>query len=116
MIGDVLGGVGVPMVSHFGTNIPKWNAKIPHYVDFVFVFQKKILSQSGAIFLFHSDDLRIFKQIKEFLDIYSMSNWMKRAVVNNLPLCSTEDFGLKVHLPSHIFSLLLLLLIFYSNP
>jgi len=116
MIGDVLWGVGVPMVSHFGANIPKWNVKIPHYVDFLFIFQKNFLSQSGAIFLFHSNDLWIFKKIKEFLDSYSMSIWMKWVVVNNLPLCSTEDFGLKVHLPSHNFSLLLLLLIFYSNP
>jgi len=41
---------------------------------------------------------------------------MKWAVVNNLPLCNTKDLGLKVHLPSHIFSLLLLFLVFYSNP
>jgi hypothetical protein len=38
MIGDVLGGVGVPMVFHYGANIPKWNVKISHYVDFVFIF------------------------------------------------------------------------------
>jgi hypothetical protein len=38
MIGDMLGGVGVPMVSHSRVNIPKWNAKVPHYVDYVFIF------------------------------------------------------------------------------
>ncbi len=41
---------------------------------------------------------------------------MKWAMVNSLPLCNTKDLGLKVHLPSHIFSLLLLFLVFYSNP
>lgn len=61
MIGNVLGGVGVPMVFHFATNIPKWNAKVPHYVDYVFIFVDKFLSQSGAILLFHSDDLKKFK-------------------------------------------------------
>jgi hypothetical protein len=74
------------------------------------------MSQSGAILLFHSNHLQIFKQIKEFLDNYSMLIRMKWAVVNNLPLCSTDDLGLKVHLLSHIFSLLILFLVFYSNP
>ncbi len=39
MIGDMLGGVGVPMVFHSGVNIPKWNANVLHYVDSIFVFQ-----------------------------------------------------------------------------
>jgi hypothetical protein len=80
-------------------------------VDFVFIFVDKLLSQSGAILLFHSDDLWILKQIKEFMDSYSMLSQMKWAIVNSLSSCSTEDLGLKVHLLSHIFSLLLLLLV-----
>jgi hypothetical protein len=45
-----------------------------------------------------------------------MSIQMKWAMVNSLPLCSTEDLGLKVHLLSHILSLLLLLLVVFSTP
>jgi hypothetical protein len=41
---------------------------------------------------------------------------MKWVVVNSLSLCNIKDPRLKVHLPSHIFSLLLLFLVFYSNP
>jgi hypothetical protein len=44
VIGDILGGVGVPMVSRSKTDIPKWNAKVPHYVDFIFIFVDKFLS------------------------------------------------------------------------
>jgi hypothetical protein len=57
VIGDVPRGVGVPMVSKFGTDIRKWNSKVSHYVDFVFIFVDKFLSQNGAILLFHSNDL-----------------------------------------------------------
>jgi hypothetical protein len=103
------------MVYKFGTSILEWNVKFLHYVDSIFIFVDKFLSQSGAIFLFHSNDLQVFKQIKELLDNYFMSIRMKRAVANNLPLCSIKDPRLKVHLPSHIFSLLLLLLVFCSN-
>jgi hypothetical protein len=109
VIGDMLGGVGVPMVSQFGANILKWNAKVLHYVECIFIFANKFLSQSGVILLFHLDDLRIFKEIREFLDNYSMSIRMKRVGVNNLPLCSTQNHGLKVHLPSHIFFLFVLI-------
>ncbi len=38
MIGKVLGGVSVPVVFHSKVDIPKWNAKVLHYVDFVFIF------------------------------------------------------------------------------
>jgi hypothetical protein len=44
MIGKVLGGVGVPMVFHSRVDIPKWNTKVLHYVDFVFIFLHKFLS------------------------------------------------------------------------
>ncbi len=47
------------MVFQFGAEIPKWNAKFPHYVDFIFIFVDKFMFQSGAILLFHSDDLQI---------------------------------------------------------
>ncbi len=73
VIVDMLRGVSVPMVSQSGANIPKCNVKFPHYVDFDFIFVNKFLSQSGAILLFHSNDLRILKHIREFLDSYSMS-------------------------------------------
>lgn len=39
MIRDVPRGVDVPMVSQSKADIPKWNAKVPHYVDFVFILQ-----------------------------------------------------------------------------
>jgi hypothetical protein len=57
VIKNIHGGVSVPMVSQFGASIPEWNAKVPHYVDFVFIFVDKFFSQNGAIFLFHSNDL-----------------------------------------------------------
>jgi hypothetical protein len=60
------------MVSWSRANIPEWNVKVSHYVDFIFIFVNKFLSQSGAILFFHSNDLWILKQIKEFLDNYSM--------------------------------------------
>jgi len=85
-------------------------------VDSYFIFADKFLPQSGAILFFHLDDLWILKQIKEFLDSYSMSIQMKWAMVNSLPLCSIEDLGLKVHLLSHILSLLFLLLVIFSTP
>jgi hypothetical protein len=59
--GDVLGHVSVPMVPTFGTDIPKWNAKVPHYVDSIFIFVDKFLSHSGVILLFHSYDLQVFR-------------------------------------------------------
>jgi hypothetical protein len=59
VIGNMPRGVGVPMVFQFGAEIPKWNAKFPHYVDFIFIFVDKFMFQSGAILLFHSDDLQI---------------------------------------------------------
>jgi hypothetical protein len=39
--GDMPGGVGVPMVSQFGANIPNWNANVLQYVDFGFIFVNK---------------------------------------------------------------------------
>ncbi len=109
-------GVGVPMVFQSKIDILQWNVKVLHYEDSIFIFADKFLSHSGAILLFHSDDLQIFKHIRQFLDIYSMSIRMIWVVVNSLPLCSTWDLELKVHLLSHIFSLLFLFLVFYSNP
>jgi hypothetical protein len=104
------------MVFEFGADILEWNAKVLHYVGFFFIFTGKFLSQSGTILLFHSDDLWILKQIREVLDNYSMSIQMKWVVVNSLLLCNIEDLGLKVHLPFHIFSLFIMLLVFYYNP
>jgi hypothetical protein len=52
VIGNVPGGVGVPMVFQSGVDIPKWNAKVSHYVDFVFIFANKFMSQIGAILFF----------------------------------------------------------------
>jgi hypothetical protein len=49
------------MVSQSWIDIFEWNVKVLHYVDSIFMFADKFLSQSGAIFLFHSDDLWIFK-------------------------------------------------------
>jgi hypothetical protein len=60
-VGNILGDVGVPMVSKFGTDIPKWNAKVPHYVDFIFIFVDKFLSRIGVVLLFHSYDLQVFR-------------------------------------------------------
>jgi hypothetical protein len=83
-------------------------------VDSIFIFIDKFLSQSGAIFLFHSNDLQILKQIKEFLDNYSMSIQMKWVAVNNFPFVTLRILGWKyISLP--IFSLLFLFLVFYSN-
>ncbi len=67
-------------------------------MDFVFIFANKFLSYSGAIMLFHSNDLQVLRQIREFLDSYSMSIWMKWVVLNNLPLINMEDLELKVFL------------------
>jgi hypothetical protein len=75
-------------------------------VDFFFICVDKFLLESGAILFFHLNDLWIHKQINEFLDSYYMSIRMKWAVVNNLPLISIEDPGLKVFFSSY-FSILL---------
>jgi hypothetical protein len=76
-------------------------------VDFVFIFANKFFSHSGAILLFHSDDLWVFGHIRKFLDNYSLLIRMKRVVVNSLPLISTKDFELKVLICSHILLILL---------
>jgi hypothetical protein len=55
-------------------DILEWNVKVPHYVDFVFIFVNKFLSQSGAIFLFHSNDLQLFKQIKIFWKLFHVNS------------------------------------------
>jgi len=57
VIRDMPGGVDVAMVFQFQVDIPKWNAKVSHYVDSIFIFAIKFLSQSGAILLFHLNDL-----------------------------------------------------------
>jgi hypothetical protein len=57
VIGDVPGVVGVPMVFQFRADIQKWNAKVPHYVDFAFICADKFLLESGAILFFHLNDL-----------------------------------------------------------
>jgi hypothetical protein len=57
VIGDMLEGVGVPMVFQSGADIHKWNAKAPHYVDSIFIFANNLLSQSDVILLFHLNDL-----------------------------------------------------------
>jgi hypothetical protein len=44
VIGDVLRSVGVPMVFQFGADIPKWNAKVPHNVNSIFIFVDNFLS------------------------------------------------------------------------
>lgn len=78
------------MVSQSRADIPKWNTKVPpHYVDFAFIFVDKFFLESRAILFFHLNDLWILKQIREFLDKYSMSIQMKWAMANNLPLIST---------------------------
>ncbi len=107
VIGDVHGGVIVPMVSQFGANILEWNAKVPHCLDFVFIFVNNFLSHNGAILPFHSNDLWILKQIKKFLNSYSMSIQMKWVVVNNCRLISIKDFELEIFICSHILSILL---------
>ncbi len=61
VFGNMLKGVGVPMLFQSGADIHKWNAKVSHYADSVFIFANNFLSQSDAILLFHLDDLRIFK-------------------------------------------------------
>jgi hypothetical protein len=60
-------------------------------VDSVFIIVDKFLSQSGAILFFHSNNLQVLRQIKEFFDNYSMLIQMKWAMVNSLPLISTKD-------------------------
>jgi hypothetical protein len=44
VIGDVIRSVGVPTVFQFGADIPKCNAKVPHYVNSIFILIDKFLS------------------------------------------------------------------------
>jgi hypothetical protein len=57
VIGNIPKNVGVPTVSHSKAKILEWNAKVPNYVEFVFIFVDKTMSQNATILLFHSDDL-----------------------------------------------------------
>jgi hypothetical protein len=57
VIGDIPKEVGVPIVFHSKIEILEWNAKVPNYVEFVFIFVDKTLSQNGAILLFHLNDM-----------------------------------------------------------
>jgi hypothetical protein len=45
----------------------------------------------GIVFLLHSDDPQVLKEIKSYLGSYNFQINMKRAVVNSLPLVSLED-------------------------
>jgi hypothetical protein len=50
----------------------------------------------GAILLFHLNDLKVFKEVKSYMENYGFHIWMKWPVVNSLPLTSNEDPSFKV--------------------
>ncbi len=54
------------------------------------------LASYGAILFFHSNDLRVLKEVKSYLESYGFQIWMKWVVANSLPLMNNEVPSLKV--------------------
>ncbi len=75
----------------------------------------KFLSHNGAILLFHLDDMRVFRQIKEFLDMYSMLIRMKWVVLTCLPLINIVILGWRYFLFPYLVHLAMLLQVVYFN-
>jgi hypothetical protein len=93
---DVPRRLPLPFVSTSPIKIHVWNRLVEDYMVHVFDVANKFLASDGAILLFHHDNLHVLKEIRSFLESYSFHIWMKWAIVNSLPLTSSEDLSMKV--------------------
>jgi len=84
----------IPLVSIPPTIVPWWNYHIDNYYVYgIFGFAKKYMERNGAFFIFHDDDLCIFKEIKSFLDTNGYEIHFKWAVINYLLYMSNKIKG-----------------------
>jgi hypothetical protein len=51
-------------------DIHAWNQKVDEYLIAISDFAKKFLASNGVVLLFHLDDLKVFKEVKFYLDNY----------------------------------------------
>jgi len=78
---------------------------VVEYIVGIFNITQIFLASDGAILLIHSNDLKVLKEIKSYLESYGFQIQMKCVVVNSLPLMSNEDPSLKVPFQSIKLSL-----------
>jgi hypothetical protein len=57
----------VPLVSRNLDDIFAWNKKVDEYIVGVFDFTHIFLASSGVVLLFHLDDLKVLKEVKNLI-------------------------------------------------
>jgi hypothetical protein len=53
-------------------DIPAWNWKVDECIVKIFDFARMFLASDGAILLFHSNDLKVLKEVKSYLKSYDL--------------------------------------------
>jgi hypothetical protein len=77
MIVDILEGLFVPQLSIFATTIPAWNKLRHRFLDTIFASSH--VYDTGAILVFHTDDLNIKTKLSGFMKAYGffvIGEWM----------------------------------------
>ncbi len=69
-----------PLVSPSSPKMPLWNREGEDWIVSIFDFVEKFLIANGAMFLFHPNDLRVFKEIMSYLLSYIFQICMKWVV------------------------------------
>jgi hypothetical protein len=67
---NFLGNLPVPFISKNPNDIPMWNKKVDEYIVSVFDFAQRFLAFDGVVLLFHSEDLKVLKEVKSYLGNY----------------------------------------------
>jgi hypothetical protein len=78
---------------------------VVEYIVGIFNITQISLAFDGAILLIHSNDFKVLKEIKSYLESYGFQIQMKWVVVNSLPLMNSEHPCLKVPFQSIKLSL-----------
>jgi hypothetical protein len=89
MIVDIPEGLPIPIVSSPPTSVPVWNSANVNFLPLVFDFGSSLVHDTGALLLFHKDDLKLRADIRGYEKAYHFSKeWTG---INRLPITSPRD-------------------------
>ncbi len=84
-IAKVPSNLPIPLVSEHTTDVPFWNQHINNYVYGVFNFVNKYFCPNNAVVVSHVDDLRVFKEIKSYLEGNGYKIQSRSMVIHTMP-------------------------------
>ncbi len=70
VLANVPGNLLVPMVSMNYFDIPPWNRRVNDYIVAIFDFVEKFLAFNGVMLLCHSNDLKVLREVRSYLESY----------------------------------------------